>query len=86
MVIGRAETNPLKISPQYYTVRIDNDRVPVLEYRLKPGQKKPMHSHPRGFVDMLADACTRASLPDGSASVIEGHAGGLTWRGRLQGV
>jgi quercetin dioxygenase-like cupin family protein len=81
MVLAGPETDPVKISPQYYTVRIDNDRVRVLEYRLKPGQKEPMHSHPPGFVYRLADARARVSLPDGSASVIEDHAGDLTWRG-----
>jgi quercetin dioxygenase-like cupin family protein len=81
MVLAGPETDPVKISPQYYIVRIDNDRVRVLEYRLKPGQKEPMHSHPPGFVYMLADARARVSLPDGRSSVIEDHAGELTWRG-----
>jgi hypothetical protein len=30
--------DPVKISPQYYTIRLENDRVRVLEYRLKPGE------------------------------------------------
>jgi hypothetical protein len=32
--------DPVKLSPQYYTVRLDNARVRVLEFRLKPGQRK----------------------------------------------
>lgn len=80
-VLAGPETDPVKLSPQYYIVRIDNDRVRVLEYRLKPGQKEAMHSHPPGFVYMLADARARVSLPDGSASVIDDHTGDLTWRG-----
>ena len=52
----------------------------VLEYRLKPGQKEPMHSHRHGFVYMLANARARVSLPDGSSSVLDEHAGDLTWR------
>lgn len=38
--------DPVKISPQYYSVRLDNDRVRVLEWRLKPGEKEKMHSYP----------------------------------------
>jgi quercetin dioxygenase-like cupin family protein len=81
MVLAGPEADPVKISPGYYTVRIDNEWIRVLEYRLKPGQKEPMHSHPHGFVYMLADARARVSLPDGTASAIDDHAGDLTWRG-----
>src|ERR1017187_8705590 len=34
IAVTQSEIDPVKISPQYYTVRIDNDRVRVLEYRL----------------------------------------------------
>jgi len=37
MALAGAETDPVKISPQYYRVRIDNEWLRVLEYRLKPG-------------------------------------------------
>ena len=40
--------DPVKLSPQYYTVRFENDRVGVLELHMKPGGKEPMHSHPLG--------------------------------------
>jgi len=35
--LAQSETDPVKLSPQYYTVRIDNDRLRVVEYRLGPG-------------------------------------------------
>jgi hypothetical protein len=57
--------DPVKTSPQYYKVLIDNEEVRVLEYHLKPGENKPMHSHPRGFVYALSDAKLRISFPDG---------------------
>jgi hypothetical protein len=38
--------DPVILSPQYYTVEAEDERVRVLEYRLKPGQKEVMHSHP----------------------------------------
>jgi quercetin dioxygenase-like cupin family protein len=80
MALAGSETDPVKISPQLYTIRIDNEWLRVLEYRLKPGQKEPIHSHPRGFVYMLGDARARVSLPDGSSSVIDERSGDLTWR------
>jgi quercetin dioxygenase-like cupin family protein len=81
LVIAGPGMDPVKAHPEYYTVRIDNEWVRVLEYRLKPGQKEPMHSHPHGFVYMLADARARVTPADGNSSVIEDHAGDLIWRG-----
>jgi beta-alanine degradation protein BauB len=42
--------DPVKLSPQYYKVLLDNDQVPVLEFRIKPGEKEPMYSHPAAVV------------------------------------
>ena len=63
------DEDPVRISPQLYTVRFENDRVRVLEYRLQAGESEPMHSHPPGIVYYLSDATTRTTLPDGSSSV-----------------
>ena len=63
-----ATKDPVKLSPQYYTVKAENDRVRVLEYRLKPGEKEVMHSHPSYVVYFLGDATLRATSPDGKTS------------------
>jgi hypothetical protein len=75
--------DPVKQSPQYYKVLIDNDEVRLLEYHLKPGEKEPMHSHPRGFVYYLANAKVRVSLPDGKTEESELKAGEAHWRDAL---
>jgi beta-alanine degradation protein BauB len=72
--------DPVKLSPQYYKVWIDNDRVRVLEYHLKPGQKEAMHSHPPGFVYSISDATLRMTVPDGTTSDVSLHAGQVAWR------
>lgn len=78
---GEAPTQDLvKLSPQYYSVRFENDRVRVLEYHLKPGQKEVMHSHPPGVVYTLADATVRTTLPDGTTSELPGTQGQVSWR------
>jgi beta-alanine degradation protein BauB len=59
--------DPVKLSPQYYKVLIDNNEVRVLEYHLTPGEKEPMHSHPRGFVYYLTNAKLKVSFPDGKS-------------------
>ena len=40
---------PAKLAPQNYKVLLENSQVRVIEYRIKPGEKEPMHSHPSGF-------------------------------------
>ena len=78
---GRITTqDPVKVSPQYYVVRLENDRVRVLEYRLKPGEKEAMHSHPPGVVYVLGDATIRSVHPDGTSSETSGKAGDVFWR------
>lgn len=63
-----ATGDPVKLSPQYYTVKSENDRVRVLEYRLKPGEKEVMHSHPSYVVYFFGPARLRATGPDGKTS------------------
>jgi hypothetical protein len=75
--------DPLKLSPQYYTMRLDNARVRVLEYHLKPREKEVMHSHAEGIVVALADATVRQSFPDGSTATRTSTNGDVTWRDPL---
>ena len=72
--------DPVALSPQLYSVRFENDRVRVLEYRLKPGGKEPMHSHPPGVVFALADATVKTTLPDGKVVTYPSHTGEVLWR------
>lgn len=72
--------DPVKLSPQYYVVRLDNARVRVIEFRLKPGQKEVMHSHPPGLVYALADATVRTYLPDGTSVAYPSKRGDVLWR------
>lgn len=72
--------DPVKVSPQYYSVRLENDRVRVLEYRLKPGEKELPHAHSPGVLYSLADAKVRSTLPDGTASERSSVAGEVSWR------
>lgn len=75
--------DPVKISPQYYTVRVDNDRVRVYEWRLKPGEKETMHSHPDGVLIILADATIKSTSPDGRSTTNTLVNGDVRWRDAL---
>ena len=72
--------DPVKTSPQYYKVLLENDQVRVLEYRLKPGEKEPTHSHPAGVVYVLGVATLKFSYPDGHAEERTAATGDTIWR------
>jgi beta-alanine degradation protein BauB len=78
---GQEKTlDPVEVMPQYYTVRLENDRVRVLEYRLGPGSKEAMHSHLPGVVHVMADASFRSTSSEGATSVSSRKAGEIFWR------
>ena len=74
------DEDPINISPELYSVRFENDRVRVLEYRNPPGGIEAMHSHPPGVVIYLGDSSSRTTLPDGSSSVGSRKQGDVVWR------
>src|SRR5262245_15432997 len=77
---GQVTLDPVKLSPQYYAVRFENDRVRVLEYHLNPEEKEVMHTHSPGIVYVLTDSTVRTTLPDGKTSEHPGKAGEVFWR------
>src|SRR5437879_10855902 len=72
--------DPVKTSPQYYKVLLENDQVRVLEYRLKAGEKEPVHSHPAGVVYVLSGAKLKFSYPDGRTEERTAATGETIWR------
>jgi beta-alanine degradation protein BauB len=71
--------DPVRISPQHYTVRLENERVRVLEWRLKPGGREPMHSHPDGVLIVLADSTLKSTSPEGPATTRATVNGEVKW-------
>ena len=72
--------DPVKQSPQYYKVLLENDQVRVVEYRLKPGEKEPMHTHTSGVLYIFGDAKMKTTFPDGRTEESSGGAGEVHWR------
>src|SRR6266478_4463316 len=72
--------DPVTASPKYYKVLFENEQVRVLEYRLKAGEKEPMHSHPGGVVYVLSGAKLKFSYPDGRTEERAADTGETIWR------
>ena len=54
----------IAVAPDIYSVKLENDRVRVLEIRTRPGQSSVLHSHP----DMVLYAVTDCDWRLGSES------------------
>jgi quercetin dioxygenase-like cupin family protein len=72
--------DPVTTSPQFYKILLENDQVRVLEYRLKPGEKEPMHSHPAGVIYVLSGGTLKSSYPDGRTEQKTAATGEAIWR------
>ncbi len=69
----------LKVAPDLYKVLLENNKVRVLELRIKPGRKVEMHSHPSMLVYCLSDAKNRFTFPDGRIQDIQLKNGEVRW-------
>ncbi len=65
----------VKVAPESYKVLLENDRVRVLEYRIKPGKKNAMHSHPDFLLYALIPEKFKLTFPNGKTIDSEAKAG-----------
>src|SRR5260370_14613530 len=69
--IDTSAQDPLKVDPSHYRILFENAHIRVLEYRDKPGDKAPMHSHPSYMTYVAGPGKTELTLPDGRTLVGE---------------
>jgi quercetin dioxygenase-like cupin family protein len=67
------------VAPHVYKVLFENDRVRLLEVRLKPGDSSAMHSHPAYAIYPLNDAKPKFTSSDGKSEEVELKAGEAIW-------
>ena len=71
--------DPVKTDSDKYRVVFENERVRILEYRDKPGDKTTMHGHP-DFVVVARSAFSRQlTLPGGKTIKREFKPGEVMW-------
>lgn len=76
-----AAQDPVKLSPNMYKILLENDQVRVLEFRAKPGEAEPMHSHPALTVYDITGGRIKLTTADGKSETIDGKAGTAVWSG-----
>ena len=73
--------DPVKTSPQYYKVLLENDQVPRSGIPPRTtGKKSPLHSHSAGVVYVLSGAKLKFSYPDGRTDERSAATGETIWR------
>jgi quercetin dioxygenase-like cupin family protein len=75
-----AETrDPVTVAPDVYRVLFENERVRLLDIRLKPGGKSPLHLHPSFVAYNLTDCEVRFILSNGETEDVKLKAGEAFW-------
>jgi quinol monooxygenase YgiN/quercetin dioxygenase-like cupin family protein len=67
--------DPVPLYPANYKVMIENDRVRVMDFRLRKGDTEQFHSHPAHVLYVLEPFTIRFRLPDGRTAVRQAKAG-----------
>jgi len=63
--------DPLPIYPDNYKVLLENDRVRVLDFKLRKGAKEDFHSHPAHVAYVITGFKIRFTLPGGETRIRE---------------
>jgi quercetin dioxygenase-like cupin family protein len=71
--------DPVKLSPQLHTVKLDNEKVRVYEIRAKAGDKIALHYHPAMVVVALSNCKLKVTSADGKAQEVEVKEGDTNW-------
>jgi hypothetical protein len=71
--------DPARTDGDKYKVRFENDRVRVLEYTDKPGEKTHQHAHPAFVLYAVSPFKRKLMLPNGKALEREFKAGEVMW-------
>ncbi len=72
----------VQAAPETHEVRLENERVRVVDIRMPAEGRVKMHTHRDGYVVVaLTDCRIRFGFPDGKTSEVTVHAGDVTWSG-----
>jgi quercetin dioxygenase-like cupin family protein len=67
-------------APNVYTVVFENERVRLVEARVRPGDSSPLHSHPDGLVYVVSGGKVTFGSADGHGADVELKTGLARWR------
>lgn len=78
-----ADVDPVTVSPESFSVLLENDQVRVVEYVLQPGQRDAWHTHPPKVSYVVDGGTLRITTEDGQSFLTEEHTGSAVWMDAL---
>lgn len=78
--------DPAHTDGDKYKVRFENEKVRVLEYRDKPGERTHQHAHPNFVLYAAAPFKRKLIMPDGREMIREFKAGDIMWQPAQQHI
>lgn len=75
------EQDPLIVNAKTIALKLQNERVRVLEATIKPGDKEQTHSHPAYVIYVIAGGKFRNHATDGTVTDGEFKTGDVLYRG-----
>ena len=76
-------TDPTEVSPEKYTVLLENEHVRIVEYVIKPGEKDAWHTHPPKASYIGSGGKLRITPEGADSFVVQEDSGNATWMGAL---
>lgn len=70
----------VEAAPNVYTVLFENERVRLLEGRVRPGESSTMHTHPAGLTYILQGGKAAIATPAGDRFEVELTPGRVNWK------
>ncbi|MEP6994999.1 MAG: cytoplasmic protein [Acidobacteriota bacterium] len=80
---GPAQVDPVVVSPDRFTVLLENPHVRVVEYVLLPGQRDQWHTLPPKVSYVVAGGTLRITTEDGRSFLATEKRGSATWMDAL---
>jgi quercetin dioxygenase-like cupin family protein len=74
----------VQVAPEQFKVLLENEHVRVLEFRMKPGDKQEMHTHPATVHIEMTPTKVKITNPEGKAVEVEGKEGEVIWVGPVK--
>jgi quercetin dioxygenase-like cupin family protein len=69
-----------QVAPHIYKVLFENERVRLLDVRMKPGDESSQHSHPDYLLYALEGGQVKLTDASGQSAEVDIHAGDTMWR------
>jgi hypothetical protein len=79
MTLKSVEQDPVVKDGDKYSVVLENERVRVLRYHDKPGDRTLQHAHPDYVLYAESSFKRRLTFPDGRKQDVEVKAGSVIW-------